>query len=130
MTIPFWCLAFGVLLPYFLAPLSFGERKARFGGPDFRYPRRQAALLEGTGARAMAAHANAFEALSVFGVAVVVAHLSGANPTWSALLAVVWAVSRVGHATFYVADKPPLRTLSFAVGMLSALGLLGLAAVA
>lgn len=129
MTVPFWCLALGVVLPYVWSPLSFGERKA-LGGPDFRTPRVQTARLEGVGARAMGAHANAFEALVVFGVAVVLAHLAGANELWSAVLSVVWLVARFGHGAFYVADIQLLRTGSFAVGFLAALGLIGLAAVA
>ncbi|MEZ4226058.1 MAG: MAPEG family protein [Polyangiaceae bacterium] len=130
MTIPFWCLAIGILLPYFWAPLSLPERKQRFGRADFHLPRVQAAALEGTGARAMGAHMNAFEALSVFGVSVVVAHLAGADPRWSAVLSVGWVVARLVHGIMYVTDRPSLRTPAFAMGMLCSVGLLGLAIAA
>ena len=127
MTIPLICLAVAVLLPYIWSPLSLSERRSRFGHVDFKTPRLQTAQLSERGARAMGAHANAFEALTVFGAAVVVAHLTGANETASAGLAVVWVVARIAHGLFYVWDVRLARTGSFAVGLLCSLGLLGLA---
>ncbi|MFK7986421.1 MAG: MAPEG family protein [Sandaracinaceae bacterium] len=128
MTIPMICLAVGILLPYVWAPLSFGERKSRFGAPDFALPRVQAAQLQGLGARAMGAHANAFEALTVFATAVLLNHLAGAAATTaSAVLAVVWLVARIAHGAFYVMDLRVPRSGAFAVGFLSSLGLVGLA---
>ena len=129
MTIPLWCLALGVVLPYVWNPFSFSERKA-LGGPDFRTPRLQTAQLEGAGARAMGAHANAFEALVVFGVAVLINHLAGADASYSAGLALVWLAARIAHGAFYVADRQLPRTGAFVVGLLSALAMIGLAVVA
>ncbi|HHH30434.1 MAG TPA: MAPEG family protein [Polyangiaceae bacterium] len=129
MTVPFWCLFAGVLLPYLWSTLSFRERKERFGDIDLKTPRVQASQLSGSGARAMGAHANAFEALIVFAPAVLVAHLASADPTWAARLAIVWVVARLAHGAAYLADMQPVRSLAFMVGFACAIGLFVLSAL-
>ena len=90
-------------------------------------PELQANELTGAAARALHAQSNAWEAVSVFGVAVVIAHLAGADAETSAVAAIVFVVARIFRAIFYVGDRPPLRTASFVVGMLCCLTLFGLA---
>lgn len=117
MTTPFWCLFIAVLLPYLLAFASAPFKTKQFGTLDNNEPRRQTAQLEGTGARVAAAQANAWEALTVFGLAVIVNHLNGADPGTSGTLAMTFIGARVVHAGAYIGDLAPLRSASFLVGL-------------
>jgi uncharacterized MAPEG superfamily protein len=130
MTIPLWCLLAAVILPYAWLGPAASARKAQFGGLDNKQPRQQVAKLEGKGARAYAAHQNAFEALAVFAPAVLVAHVTHADPKISAILAVVWVVCRVLHGILYIADVDLARSGVFFVAFLSAIGQFVLAAMA
>jgi len=128
MTTPFWCLAIACLLPYVWGPFSLTARQALPGGIDNKNPRAQYAQLTGRAAHAIAAQANAFEALAVFMAAVIVAHLAGADPVWSARLAVTWVLARVLHGIFYLADLDLARSSIFGVGLACDVGLFVLAA--
>ncbi len=127
MTVPFVCLLIVVLLPYTLAPLGGYFKVKQLGTLDNKYPRLQGAQLEGIGARAWAAQANAWEALPVFASAVLVAHLSGADPDRSATAAILFVALRVLHATFYLANLDVLRSITFLGAMGSAIWLFVLA---
>jgi uncharacterized MAPEG superfamily protein len=127
MTTPFWCLAITALLPYVWQPFVVSARQQQLGSVDNKNPRMQLAQLTGRGARAVGAHMNAFEALAVFAPAVLVAHLAGADPVWSARLAVIFLAARALHGIFYLADLDLLRSTSFGVGMVCVLGLFALA---
>lgn len=130
MTIPLWTLLVAVILPYIWAGSSFGARKEQFGQADNAHPRTQAAKLEGKGARAYAAHQNAFEALSVYAPAVLVAHVTHANPLHSTILSVVWVVCRVLHGILYVNNVDKARSMMFALGMLTVVGQFVISALA
>lgn len=130
MTIPLWCLLVAVILPYAWLGPAASARKAQFGSLDNKQPRQQVAKLEGKGARAYAAHQNAFEALAVFAPAVLVAHVTQADPKLSAILAVVWVVCRVLHGVLYIADVDMARSGVFFVAFLSAIGQFVLAGIA
>lgn len=123
MTIPFWCLLVAIVIPYVLGGVVGYARVQQFGTLDNKYPRIQQASLQGLGARAQAAENNAFEALPVFGAAVFVAHLAGADPGRSALLAEVFLGARILHAIFYLANVDTLRSLVFVVGFACCIGL-------
>lgn len=127
MTTPFWCLFLTCLLPYVWGPLSVADRKRQLGSIDNKTPREQQAKLTGRGARAVGAHKNAFEAIATFAPAVVVAHLAGADPVWSARLAVTFLAARVAHGALYLADLDVLRSLAFGVAMACSVGLFVLA---
>ena len=51
MTIPFWCLFAGCIIPFLLSASSGYFRVQQFGSADNKNPRAQQAALEGTGAR-------------------------------------------------------------------------------
>jgi uncharacterized MAPEG superfamily protein len=110
--------------------VAFGERQKQFGSVDNKQPRGQVAKLEGKGARAYAAHQNAFEALAVFAPAVLTAAVAKADATLSGALAVTWVVCRVLHGVFYVADIDKARSAVFFLAFLSALGQFAVAAMA
>jgi len=72
MTTLVFSLIVAALLPYIAKiPLAVAMHKA--GGYDTNHPREQQAKLKGFGARALAAHNNAFESLIVFASAILLA---------------------------------------------------------
>lgn len=123
MTIPLWCLLIAVVLPHVLAGIGGYHRSRQPGGFDNNNPREQAKTLSGAGARAYAAQQNAWEALAVFSVAVLVAHVRGADPQMSAWLALAWVVFRILHAICYLADLATLRSLVYFGALTSAVWL-------
>jgi len=111
MTVAIWCVLVAALLPY--VPFALASRQL-----DHRAPRLAALKLEGRAARAHGAHLNAFEAFPFFAAAVIVSQLvEGGNATvgW---LAIAFLVARIGHIGFYLADRPPLRSACFTLGLL------------
>ena len=124
MTIPFWCLFAGCVIPFLLSASSGYFRAQQFGSADNKNPRAQQAALEGTGARLVAAQKNAWEALAIFTAAVAVNSLHGYGEGWlSGVLALVWLGARILHPIFYVYDLDKLRSLIFLVGFACSLAL-------
>lgn len=117
MTTPLWCLFIVSLIPFVLAGVGGYHRTKQFGRVDNNEPREQAAKLEGAGARATAAQANAWEALALFTAAVSVNHFAGGDPGSAAIAAVVFVVARVLHPICYLADIATARSLVFLVGL-------------
>jgi uncharacterized MAPEG superfamily protein len=128
MTTPFWCILVAALLPYVWSSAGVKARVDQFGALDNRHPRAQQAQLEGWGARALGASANGFETLPFFIAAVLIAHLCGADPGWSATWSLVYVASRVAHGLLYVGDLDKLRSLAFGVGQAASVALFVLAA--
>lgn len=116
MTTPLWCLVTVAFLPYVLAGVGGYFKQKQFGRVDNKEPRVQGNQLTGAGGRAWAAQQNAWEALSLFGVAVVVAHLAGADPGASATASLVFVATRVLHPVAYLANQDLLRSLVFMIG--------------
>jgi uncharacterized MAPEG superfamily protein len=123
MTTPLSCLAIVALLPYVCAWVGGYFKMRQFGRIDNKHPREQASQLEGAGARMVAAQANAWEALTVFTAAVVIAHLGGQDPTRAALLSKVYVGTRLLHPILYGLDLDVLRSLVFVVGLGCLVGL-------
>ena len=124
MTVALWCVLPAALLPY------AGTLIAKIGGERFdnRQPRAWLARQEGYRARANAAQANGFEAFPFFAAAVIVSHVVGGPDRVADALAVLFLVARVAHLAVYVADRPRLRSVAWAVGFLSAIGIFSTAA--
>ena len=119
MSIAYWCILVTALLPYlwvFIAKRS-GDRY------NNRNPRAWMAKQEGNYKvqRANAAHLNGFEAFPAF--------VAGVPADTITPLAIGFVVARVLHGVFYLTDKHSLRSLSWLVGMLCAVGLMVLAAL-
>lgn len=130
MTTPLWCLVIVALLPYVLSFSGGYFRLRQLGAVDNKYPRQQVAKLEGIGARAYAAQANAWEALGFFTAAVVVLHLANpeaARGATAANLSLGFLATRVLHAVFYLANQDLLRSLVFLVGLGCVFGLFWIA---
>ncbi|MEL0083812.1 MAG: MAPEG family protein, partial [Gammaproteobacteria bacterium] len=100
----------------------------QFGSVDIKYPRLQAAKLEGLGARVQGAQDNAWEALAVFTAAVFMAHFAGADPKDSAMAAQIFIAARIAHPIIYMMNIGPLRTLAFVVALGACIWLFVLAA--
>ena len=128
MTTPFWCLLVAIFIPYVLAGVTVYFKSKQLGSVDFNNPRDQSLALKDTGARANAAQQNAWEALVVFAAAVLVAAGASADAATSSTASLLFVGARLFHAIFYILNVPPMRTLSFAVGLGSCVWLFVLAA--
>jgi uncharacterized MAPEG superfamily protein len=109
MTIAFWCVFVAGILPY----VPFGFASSRLNP---RAPRLGATSLDGLAARAYGAHLNGFEAFPYFAASVLVAHAVEGPSALVNWLAVLFILARIAHITFYLTDRPPLRTTSFFIG--------------
>jgi uncharacterized MAPEG superfamily protein len=117
-------------LPYPLAFLGSYYKTRQFGTLDNKHPRQQAAKLEGAGARAAAAQANAWEALAVFTAVMAVLHFANpeaAKSSTAANLSMVFVAARIVHPIAYVANVDILRSIMFMVAMICAIWLVVLA---
>src|SRR5262252_7098718 len=110
MTTPFLCVFLAFVLIYLPRVFVFIAQARQPEGFDTRHPRDQQARLEGWARRASAAHANAFEAFAPFAAAVVIAHLTGADPRWSSSVAIVFVCARTVYPLLYVVNIDKLRT--------------------
>ncbi|HEY8154746.1 MAG TPA: MAPEG family protein [Myxococcota bacterium] len=128
MTTPFWCILIAGLLPYVWSGVAVKARVDQFGQLDNRLPRLQQAQLQGFGARALGASANAFETFPLFAAAVIVAHIAGAEPGWSATWSVVYVASRILHGICYASDLDKARSAAFGLGQACSIALFVLAA--
>jgi uncharacterized MAPEG superfamily protein len=130
VTTPLWCLVIVALLPYVLSFTGGYFRMRQLGSVDNKHPRQQVAQLEGVGARAYAAQANAWEALGFFTAAVAVLHLANpevARGATAANLSLGFLATRVLHPIFYLANLDLLRSLAFVVGLGCVIGLFWIA---
>jgi uncharacterized MAPEG superfamily protein len=126
MTIPFLCVLIAFLLIY-LGKIPFAIAMNQMpGGYDNQNPRDQQAQLSGWGKRAFSAHQNSFEAFAPFAAAVIIAHLTHANPIWSARLSITFVVARIFYSIFYLANWDKLRSLIWLVGIFCTVGLFAL----
>jgi uncharacterized MAPEG superfamily protein len=104
------------------------EMAAAKGGYNRVEPRAQIASLTGRGARAAAAHANAWEALLMHGLAALAAMSTGAEG--AAVLALLWAwfPLRIAYTGLYISGAGNARSIIWALGMLCSVGVMVLSA--
>ncbi|SDU09533.1 MAPEG family protein [Halopseudomonas salegens] len=125
MSFPLWCLFIAALLLVATkAPVAVAMARSGNKGYDNRHPRAQQAALTGWGARAMAAHANHFEAFPVFAAGVLVAQVTGSAGTLVNTLAALFVLARIGYTVLYIKDVHLLRSLVWGVGFISSVLLL------
>lgn len=111
-----WCLFIAAALPYIAKiPLAFAMIKA--GGYDNNHPREQQANLTGFGARALAAHQNAFESLIVFSIAILLAMVTNTTGDTIQLLAMVHIGARIIYNGLYLVNIGVLRTLFWLIAI-------------
>jgi len=123
MTTLLSCLLLAMLLPYFAkAPVALAM--AKLGGYDNHHPRSQQARLEGFGARALAAHQNAFESLLIFGLAVLAVLATNSANGIAEGAAVLHILARLGYQFAYLFDKDKLRSSLWFVGIIASFTIL------
>jgi len=123
MSILISCLFIALLLPFIAKiPLAFAMNKQ--GGYDNKHPREQQAALTGFGARALAAHKNAFESLIIFTPAVLLAVVSNHTGELIQQLAMVHIFTRVLYHVFYLYNISILRSLSWAIAIASSFAII------
>lgn len=122
MTVIVLCGLLALLMPY-LVKVVVGIEMHKLGGYDNKYPREQQSNLEGLGARMLAAHQNCFESLGVFSMAIaVVLGTQNINET-TEMLALTHVIARILYCFFYYIDSDKLRTLSWMVGIGTAIAM-------
>jgi uncharacterized MAPEG superfamily protein len=123
MTILIWCLFAATLLPYLAkAPLAIAMNK--LDGYDNNHPRSQQAKLTGFGARALAAHQNAFESLIIFAPAVLLAIATNTITDTITILAITHVIARVAYNVFYLLNIGLLRSIVWALATLSSFAII------
>ena len=123
-TILLYSVVGAVILAYapFLV-VGWGRLQA---GYDQSAPRAMFDKLPPYAQRATWAHQNSFEALTIYGLAALMAYATGVDSEWARNAAITFTVARLFYSVFYIANIPLLRSLMFAVGSLSAWTLFGL----
>lgn len=120
MTLANYCILVACLLPIMCVALAkyrgFGKPR-REGGFDNHDPRAWLAKQTGWQARANAAQANSFEALPLFIAGVLVAQQLHAPQARVDMLAMAFIVARLIYIAVYLADRPNLRSLVWAIGV-------------
>jgi uncharacterized MAPEG superfamily protein len=123
MTILIWCLFIAGLLPY-LAKGPVAAAMNQLDGYDNNHPRSQQAKLTGFGARALAAHQNAFESFIIFAPAVLLAITTQTITTSIELLAVTHVVARIIYNLLYLFNIGTLRSIAWAVATVSSFAII------
>jgi uncharacterized MAPEG superfamily protein len=118
-----WCLFIAALLP-FLAKGPVAYAMSKLGGYNNNHPREQQSKLTGFGARALAAHQNAFESLIIFAPAVLLAIATQHTGSSIGLLAILHVCARVLYNALYLLDINKLRSLVWGVATLSSFAII------
>jgi uncharacterized MAPEG superfamily protein len=88
-------------------------------GYDQSAPRAMFDKLPAYAQRATWAHQNSFEALTIYGLAALMAYATGVESDWAKIAAIAFIVARLLYSIFYIANIPLLRSAMFAIGSLS-----------
>ena len=88
-------------------------------GYDQSAPRAMFDKLPGYARRATWAHQNSFEALTIYGLAALMAYATGVESGWAKIAAIAFIIARLLYSVFYIANIPLLRSAMFAIGSLS-----------
>ena len=126
MTIIIICLLIAIILPYLAKlPVGYAMQKAP-GGYDNNHPREQCARLTGFGARAVAAHQNSFESLTVFATAAITALAVGQVGQTIQILAMIYIAARVVYHFLYLFNYATLRSTVWFISYICCLEILWL----
>ena len=117
MEILITCLFLALLLPL-LAKGPVAYAMAKLGGYNNNHPREQQSKLTGFGARALAAHQNAFESLILFAPAIILALVTSNINQTVIVLAIVHVISRVLYNIFYLINIGLLRSIVWGIATL------------
>ncbi len=107
-----------IYFPYFFVVI------ARFqAGMDFGAPRALFDKLPDYGKRAVWAHQNSFETFMPYTAAALTAYVTGQTSESVVLAAIAFVIGRLLFSLFYIANVPPLRSLSFGIGSAATISL-------
>ncbi|MDV3002122.1 MAG: hypothetical protein N5P05_003728 [Chroococcopsis gigantea SAG 12.99] len=106
--------AITIYLPYLL--VAYGRAKV---GYDMSAPRAMFDKLPPYSQRATWAHQNCFESFTIYGVAALMAYVTGVDSPLALYAAVSYVSARVLFSLFYILNIPILRSLMFGVGSAS-----------
>lgn len=123
MTTMIFCLFIAVLLP-FLAKIPVAYAMNKLGGYNNNHPREQQSKLTGFGARALAAHQNAFESLIIFAPAVLLAIATQNTNENITLLAIVHICARIAYNLLYLMNIDKVRSLVWFVATISSFSII------
>jgi uncharacterized MAPEG superfamily protein len=127
MSIVLICLFIATVMPILAkGPVAAAMNNIQ-GGYNNRNPREQQKSLQGFGARAKAAHENCFEALIMFTPGALAVLVTNSAGTLAETLALTFVAARIAYLACYYFDKHLLRSLFWAIGFLSSIGLIGIA---
>lgn len=118
----------GTALP-FIAKIPVAIAMHRLGRYDNHHPRQQQAKLSGFGARALAAHQNAFETLIIYGIAMTTAMATNTTTDNVIYLASAHIIARVIYSISYYLDINLLRSLMWAIGTFCSIGIMCLSMI-
>ncbi len=123
MTTLIICLFIAALLPI-VAKVPVAIAMHKLGRYNNNHPRAQQAELTGFGARALAAHQNAFESLIIFAPAVLLAIATHNTGAVIEQLAITHVIARVLYNIAYLVNISTIRSIIWAVGIISALSII------
>ena len=123
MTTLIICLFIAALLPI-VAKVPVAIAMHKLGRYNNNHPRAQQAELTGFGARALAAHQNAFESLIIFAPAVLLAIATKNTGAVIEQLAITHVIARVFYNIAYLINISTIRSIIWAVGIISALSII------
>ncbi|WP_319421425.1 MAPEG family protein [Pleurocapsa sp. FMAR1] len=87
-------------------------------GYDQSAPRAMFDKLPAFAQRATWAHQNSFEALTIYGLAALMAYATRVDSDWAKIAAIAFLVARLLYSVFYILNIPIGRSLMFALGSL------------
>ena len=119
MTIAFYSIIFCMFIPAYLAGVAKSS-KVRY---DNESPRDHISELTGKARNAHSAEQNCYESFPAFFAAVIAAHWMGNDQLTIDILAIIFVLSRVLHATFYLTNKGTLRSVAWVAGFASTIAL-------
>ena len=123
MTTLIICLFIAAILPI-IAKVPVAISMHKLGRYNNNHPRAQQTELTGFGARALAAHQNAFESLIIFAPAVLLAIATKNTGLVIEQLAITHVVARVLYNIAYLMNIATIRSLIWAIGIISALAII------
>ena len=120
MTIAFYSLVFCMFIPVYLAGVSKSHSDVKYNNES---PRNHISSLSGKAKSAHSAEQNCYESFPAFFAAIIAAHWMGNDQLIIDSLAIIFLVSRVLHAGFYLTNKGTLRSVAYTVGFISTIAL-------
>jgi len=123
MTFLIWTLIIAALLPY-LAKGPVAHAMSKLGGYDNNHPRAQQGKLTGFGARALAAHQNAFESFMIFAAAILLAISTHHIDETIQQLAAIYIIARVIYNLLYLFNIGILRSVVWFISLGSSLAIM------